>query len=208
MTDKKKKLGILISGSGTNLQAIIDASKDKSIPAEVALVISDNANAGGISRAEKANIPVQTILRKNFSSKDDFEKNIVHSLLAYEVDLVCLAGFMRIIGKILLKNFRNKIINIHPSLLPAFPGLAAQKQAFDYGVKVSGCTVHFVDEEMDHGPIIIQKAAEVMEDDSSETLQQRILRKEHKIYPEAIKLFCENRLKIENRRVYILPKKS
>ena len=204
---KKIKIGVLVSGSGTNLQSIIDNCESGRIDATVEVVISDAPKAFAIERAKKHQIDTVIIERGKFKNRKTFEERIVSELKAHNVDLVCLAGFMRIIGKTLLGGFPGEIINIHPALLPSFPGLNGQKQAFDYGVKITGCTVHFVDDKVDHGPIICQSSVPVKEDDSAESLKERILTEEHKIYPQAIQLYAEKRLKIENRRVYILPEK-
>lgn len=199
----KTNLGILISGQGSNMEAIINACKDDSYPARVAIVIADNKDAKGLQIAKKENIPTKVFLRSNFENKNSFETEIVSSLNEYNVNLVCLAGFMRIIGKTILNTYPNKVLNIHPSLLPSFPGLDAQKQAFDYGVKQSGCTVHFVDNKIDHGPIILQKSVPVELNDTEQSLAARILEQEHLVYPKAIQLFSEGRLRIDGRKVYI-----
>jgi phosphoribosylglycinamide formyltransferase-1 len=196
-------VGVLISGHGSNLQAIIDACRKKEIPAEVVCVISNNSDAFGLERARKEKIPAIVIDDKNFPDKAAFEEQIIHTLWKYDVELVVLAGFMKILSGQFINTFKNRILNIHPALLPSFAGLHGQKQAFDYGVKVSGCTVHFVDEGCDTGPIIIQKTVPVLEDDTAESLSQRILEQEHKAYPEAIGLFAEGRLEIEGRKVRI-----
>lgn len=200
---KRLSLGVLVSGGGTNLQAIIDNSLSGKIDAEVKVVISDKANAFALTRAKKAGIPTAVHLRKDYSSKAEFEAAIVKTLKAHHVELVCLAGFMRILSPVLLGSFPGRIINIHPALLPSFPGLHAQKQALDYGVKVSGCTVHFVDEGTDTGPIIIQTAVPVLHGDTEESLAARILAQEHRIYSEAIQLFAKGRLEIKGRSVVI-----
>jgi phosphoribosylglycinamide formyltransferase-1 len=200
---KKIPLGVLVSGSGTNLQAIIDASESGKIDAEVRVVISNVPDAKALERAKEHKIPAVVIESMGFESKAAFESEIVKALTGHGAELVCLAGFMRIIGDTLLSAFSSRIINIHPALLPSFPGLEGQKQAFDYGVKVSGATVHFVDEETDHGPIICQTAVEVFEDDTVEKLKARILEQEHIIYPKAIQLIAEGRVSIEGRRVHI-----
>lgn len=197
-------VGVLASGSGTNLQAIIDATEKGEISAKVVVVISDVENAYCLERAKKHNIPAIFVNRKNFSSKDDYEREILKYLKNYNVDLVVLAGYMRIVGKIIIDEYRNKIMNIHPALLPSFPGLEAWCQAIEYGVKISGATVHFVDEGMDTGPIILQEAVPVFDNDTPEILHKRIQQVEHKIYPKAIQLFAEGKLKIEGRRVKIL----
>ncbi|MFA4873965.1 MAG: phosphoribosylglycinamide formyltransferase [bacterium] len=201
---RKLPIGVLVSGSGTNLQSIIDASLQGLIDAQVRVVVSDVAEAYALARARKSGIPAIAIERNNFSSRPEFEEAIVDTLNERGVELVCLAGFMRIIGATLLEAFPDRIINVHPALLPSFPGLHAQKQALDYGVKVAGCTVHFVDSKTDHGPVIAQASVEVREDDTAETLAARILKEEHRIYPEAIQLYAAGRLKIEGGRVRIL----
>ncbi len=201
-------IGVLVSGNGSNLEAIALASKDGTIGATVAVVVSDNKDAFAIERAKKNNIPYEVVLRKDFENRNSFEEKIVSILKEHGVGLVCLAGFMRIIGKVLLEAFPERIMNVHPALLPSFPGLDAQKQTLDHGVKVSGCTVHFVDGKVDHGPIIIQESVSVRENDTVETLKARILEKEHEIYPKAIGLFAEKRLKIVGRRVYITDKQG
>lgn len=204
MTGKKiLNLGILVSGSGSNLQSIIDSCESGKIDAKVCVVISDNPAAFGVERAKKHKIPFFVIERQNFENKSSFEDEIAAKLRDHKTELVCLAGFMRIIGRTLLGAFKNKIINIHPALLPSFPGLDGQKQAFDYGVKIAGCTVHFVDEKTDHGPIIIQTAVPVLENDTIESLKERILKEEHRTYPEAINLIANNRVSIENRKVHV-----
>lgn len=198
------KLGILASGRGSNLQSIIDSIENKELDAEIAVVISDRRDAFALERAKKHGIYAEYVNPGDYASKESYEKALVELLEAEEVGLVILAGFMRILSPYFIKHFKRRIMNIHPSLLPAFPGLHAQKQAYDYGVKVSGCTVHFADEGMDTGPIILQASVKVKDDDTEETLASRILEKEHLIYPEAIKLFIEDRLKIEGRKVRII----
>ncbi|OGC04101.1 phosphoribosylglycinamide formyltransferase [candidate division WOR-1 bacterium RIFOXYA12_FULL_43_27] len=188
-----KQIGVLISGRGSNLQAIIDAG----LP--VAVVISNDPSAFGLERAKKHNIPAVIINHKDYKDKNTYELEIVKVLQKHKVDLVCLAGYMRIVGEVLLQNYPNKILNIHPALLPSFPGLHSQKQALAHGVKISGCTVHFVDEGCDTGPIIMQAAVPVVENDTEETLSARILEQEHIIYPQAIKLVCEGRIKNEKK---------
>jgi phosphoribosylglycinamide formyltransferase 1 len=197
-------VGVLISGRGSNLQAIIDATEKGIIPAKVAVVISNRADAYGLERAKKHGIPTAVFDPKKFEDKNTYELEIVKVLKEHKADLVCLAGYMRIIGTVLLEHFQKKILNIHPALLPSFPGLHVQKAALDHGAKISGATVHFVDEGCDTGPIIIQAPVSILEDDTEETLSARILEQEHKIYPEAIKLFAEGKLKIEGRKVKIL----
>ncbi|MBN3033328.1 MAG: phosphoribosylglycinamide formyltransferase [Candidatus Saganbacteria bacterium] len=194
-------LGILVSGRGSNLQAIIDACEGGKIPAKVAVVISNDPAAAGLERAKKHNIPAVVFEPKNYKDKNTYELEIVKELKKHNAQLVCLAGYMRIVGAVLLEHFPRRIINIHPSLLPSFPGLRAQRQALDHGVTVTGCTVHFVDAGCDTGPIIIQSAVPVKENDTEETLSARILEQEHQIYPLAIEFIAKDRLKIEGRRV-------
>jgi phosphoribosylglycinamide formyltransferase-1 len=192
---------VLISGRGSNLQAIIDACGAQKIPAKVAVVISNNPEAAGLERAKKHGIPAVVIDNRQFADKNTYELEIVKALKEHKVGLVCLAGYMRIVGAVLLDHFRGKMINIHPSLLPSFPGLHAQRQALEHGVTVTGCTVHFVDEGCDTGPIIVQSAVPVKENDTEETLSARILEQEHQIYPLAIEFIAKDKLRIEGRRV-------
>lgn len=197
------KLGVLASGRGTNFQAIADAIENNMLKASIGILISDVPDAYAIERAKELKINHLYINPKEFAAKDDFFVRIADELKTRGVQLVILAGFMRIVRKPLIDAFRNRIMNIHPALLPAFPGLHGQKQAIDYGVKISGCTVHFVDEGMDTGPIIIQAAVPVLSDDTEETLSERILSYEHKIFPEAIRLFAEGKLEIRGRKVFV-----
>lgn len=198
---ERKRLGVLVSGRGTNLQALIDASKDKDYPAEVVVVISNNPSAYAIERAKRENIPVFIVKREDYKNKKEYEESIKKILLDYKVDLVVLAGYMKIVGKTLLEAFPNRIINIHPSLLPSFPGLEAQRQAWEYGVKISGCTVHFVDEGIDSGPIIGQRAVLVYDDDTPESLAERILIEEHKLLVESVRKIFTEEYEIIGRRV-------
>jgi len=195
------KLGILASGRGSNFQSIIDAVENGSLNAQIAVLIVDKKDAFARERAKKHNIEDIWLDPKGSANQSVYFELIRDALLARNVQLVILAGFMRIVQKPLLEAYPNRIMNIHPSLLPAFPGLHAQRQAIQYGVKVSGCTVHFVDEGTDTGPIIIQAAVAVAPDDTEETLAERILREEHRIYPEAIRLYSEGRLTIQQRTV-------
>lgn len=197
-------IAVLVSGRGSNLQAIIDSIESGYLQARISIVISDVEGAYALERARKHGIEAVFINPKNFASKELYEEEVLRTLREHGSELVLLAGYMRILGKTLLSAFRNRILNIHPALLPAFPGLHAQRQAFDYGVKAAGCTVHFVDETLDCGPIILQRCVEVREDDTADTLADRILEQEHKIYPEAVRLFVENRLRIEGRKVRII----
>ncbi len=204
------KIGVLLSGQGSNLQAIIDRIKEGFLPVEIALVLSDNPKAYGLKRAEAAGIKARYIAPGPYRTilSPEAEEIYITALKEAEVELVCLAGFMRVIKKKMLDAFPGKIINIHPSLLPAFPGLEAWKQALDYGVRFSGCTVHFVEAGVDTGPIILQAVVPVLEDDTAETLLNRIHEKEHIIYPLAIKLFAQGKLKISGRRVIIQETKN
>lgn len=197
------KLGILISGNGSNLQSIIDHIEKGSLKAVIKIVISNNPDAFGIQRAKKHGIEVAVLNQRDFKSKEAFDLEIVRILKINDVQLIVLAGFMRIITPGFLKAFPEKIMNIHPALLPSFSGLHGQKQAFDYGVKFSGCTVHFVNEGVDTGPIIIQSVVAVNDDDTEETLSKRILKEEHRIYPQAIQFYAEGRLQIKDRKVKI-----
>ena len=195
------KLAVLCSGRGSDLQSIIDAIKSNELSAEISVVITDKPNVQALERAEKAGIKNICVDRKTFENRADFEAEILKHLT--EIDLVVLAGFMRILSPEFVKKFTGRLMNIHPSLLPSFKGAHAHKDVLDYGVKISGCTVHFVDEGTDSGPIILQAAVPVFDDDTEETLSARVLEQEHKIYPQAIKLFVEGKLKIEGRKVII-----
>jgi phosphoribosylglycinamide formyltransferase 1 len=194
------RLGILISGRGSNLQSIIDAIREGTLDATIAVVISNRADAAGLDRAREAGIETLHISHRAFASRDDFDRAIVDALRARGVGLVCLAGFMRLVGTPMLEAFPGAILNVHPSLLPAFPGVDAQRQALAHGVKVSGVTVHLVTHELDGGPIVAQRAVPVRDDDTAETLSARILLEEHRAYPEAIKLLLEGRWRLEGRR--------
>jgi len=202
-----KNIAVLVSGRGSNLQAIMDAIDRGEINGRIVAVVSNRKDAYALERARQRNIPAIFIDHRRKARKD-FEEEIIQALKPYSPDLIVLAGFMRILTPHFVSAYRGRIMNIHPALLPSFPGTHAQKDALEWGVKVTGCTVHFVDEVTDHGPIIIQRAVEVMENDTVETLAARILEQEHKAFPEAVKLFCEDRLVIEGRRVRILPPKE
>ena len=195
------KLAVLCSGRGTDLQSIIDAIQAGKLDAKISIVLTDKPGVKALERAEKSGIKNICADRKNFEERADFERKLSEEI--GEVDLIVLAGFMRILSPDFVRKYPGKIMNIHPSLLPAFPGAHAHRDALAYGVKVSGCTVHFVDEGTDSGPIILQAAVEVREDDTEETLSARILEKEHIIYPLAIKLFVDGKLKIVGRKVFI-----
>jgi len=196
-------IGVLASGRGTNLQAIIEAIKEGKIEGRISIVISDNQDAFALKRAEQHNIETEYVNFKSFKNREDYDKKIMEYLKEKDVDLVVLAGYMRILSSYFIKMYKNRIMNIHPALLPSFPGLYAQRQAVEHGVKVSGCTVHFVDEGVDSGLIILQRAVEVSDDDTEESLAGKILKEEHQIYPRAIQLFSEGRLIIKGRRVFI-----
>ncbi len=197
------RIGVLASGRGSNLQSIMDNCQNGYIPGEVVLVLSDNPQAYALERAEQAGIKAVSLVPGDFGSRDLYEEKLVELLQEQKVDLVCLAGYMRLVGSTLLAAYPNRIINIHPALLPAFPGLHGQEQAFNYGVRFSGCTVHFVDSGMDTGPIILQKVVPVEPDDDADSLADRILVQEHQAFPEAIKYFAEDRLIIQGRKVII-----
>jgi len=197
------KLGVLISGSGSNLQSIIDNIEKGALQATIEIVVCNKPDALGINRAQKHGLPVAVLKHEDFKTREDFDAELIRILKKSEVDLVALAGFMRILTPFFLKAFPQKVINIHPALLPSFPGTSGQKDAFEYGVKFSGCTVHFVDEGVDSGPIIIQSVVPVFQSDTKETLAARILKEEHRIYPRAIQFFAEGKIEIAGRRVRI-----
>lgn len=199
----KVTLGILASGRGSNAQAIMDAIRRGEVDATVGIIISDNPAAPVLARAAEYGVPARCIERAGFATREAFEKAVADELAAHGVELVVLAGFMRLLSPYFINRFPGRIMNIHPSLLPAFPGLDAQGQALRYGVKVAGCTVHFVDEGMDSGPIILQEAVPVRDDDTPATLAERILAVEHVLYPRAISLYCQGRLVVDGRRVLI-----
>jgi len=202
---RKKVLGVLVSGRGSNLQAIVDAINSDRIVAKIGVVISDNPEANALRRVAGLDIPTAVVERKKYASKQEFEAAIIAQLDLHHVELVLLAGFMRILSPQFINRFPARVMNIHPALLPAFPGLDAQEQALRYGVKVSGATVHFVDEGMDSGPIILQEAVPVEDDDTVATLSERILHLEHRLYVRAVRLYCEERILMEGRTVKILP---
>lgn len=198
-----KHIVVLASGRGSNFQAVINAIAAGHIPAACVALITDNPKAYAIERAQKADVPVIVLDYPSFPSKEAYEHALLTVMQQQKADLFVLAGYMRILGTAIVKVFPGKIVNIHPALLPSFTGLHAQRQAVAYGVKVAGCTVHFVDENLDCGPIILQKCVPVLKDDDEGSLAERILIEEHICYPEAIRLFCENRLEIEGRTVRI-----
>ena len=196
----RKRLGILISGRGSNFLAIADAIAAQRLPAEIAVVISNRLEAPGILAAQERGLRAIAIASKGLD-REAYDRQLIDELKARQVDLVCLAGYMRILSGHFIREFHQRILNIHPSLLPAFPGLDAQYQALEHGVKFSGCTVHFVEEGLDSGPIISQAAVPVLADDTVESLSARILKEEHRIYPEAIGLILSGQYRIEGRRV-------
>ena len=201
MPSEKFKLAVLVSGRGSNLQAIIDSIEKNNLAAEISLILSNVPDAYALQRGKKHRLKSIFLDPKSFSSRDDYEKQMIELLQTKSIDLVCLAGFMRILGKKFIEAFSGKIINIHPSLLPAFPGLNVQEKALQHGVRFSGCTVHFVNEEVDGGAIISQAVVPILDADDTQSLSDRILEQEHIIYPEAIRLIIENRLEFSGRRV-------
>jgi phosphoribosylglycinamide formyltransferase-1 len=194
------QIGVLISGRGSNLQALIDAGKRGELGGEVAIVVSNVADAPGLERARRAAVPTVVLDHKG-RKREEYDAEVVSILQEHDVELVCLAGFMRLLSPAFVRAFPGRILNIHPALLPAFPGLQAQRQAFEYGVKVSGATVHLVDEGLDSGPIVAQEAVPVRSDDTAESLAVRILEVEHRLYPRAVRLLLEGRSRVAGRRV-------
>jgi len=199
-----KKIAVLASGQGTNLQAILEAAERGEIAGRVALVLSDRKGAYALERARSRGIKTLWLNPKQYLNRTEYDEAMAKELLAEGVDLLVLAGFMRLLSAVVTTVFRNKIINIHPSLLPAFPGTSGVEQALDYGVKVTGCTVHFVDEGLDTGPIILQEAVPVIQGDTAETLHQRIHAAEYRIFPRAIELLCRDKITIDGRRCQII----
>jgi phosphoribosylglycinamide formyltransferase-1 len=200
----KLGVGVLISGRGSNMEALAEACAADDFPAEVRLVLSNRPDASGLEKAASFGIPTAVVDHREFQDKAAFERAVIAELERQGVELICLAGFMRVLSADFVERFPMRILNIHPSLLPSFPGLHVQQQAVDHGVRYSGCTVHFVVPEVDAGPIIVQAVVPIEPDDTAETLAARILEQEHRIYPEAVRLFAEGRLRIEGRRVRIL----
>lgn len=200
---RKLPIAVLVSGSGTNLQAIVDAIEAGALAAEIRVVISNNPKAPAVERCRKHGIPAVLHPNGSYGSKEEFEAAISQTVIESGAELICLAGFMKVLSPAFVKRFAGRIMNIHPALLPSFPGLHGQRQALEYGVKISGCTVHFVNEGVDAGPIVLQAAVPVMDNDTEETLSARILNEEHKLYPRAIQLYAEGRLVIKGRRVLI-----
>jgi phosphoribosylglycinamide formyltransferase-1 len=196
-------IGVLISGGGTNLQAIIDAIETKRLDAAIKLVLSNKADTYGLVRAKNHGIATEILDHRKYPSRETYDQAVVDLLRAHGVELVVLAGFMRLLSPVFVKAYSNRIMNIHPALLPSFPGLHVQKKAVEYGVRFSGCTVHFVNDECDEGPIIIQAVVPVFADDTEAKLAARILKEEHRIYPRAIQLYAEGRLRVDGRRVIV-----
>lgn len=196
------RLGILISGRGSNFEAIANAIARRKLDAEIAIVVSNRANAGGLDFARERGIPMRVIESRGME-REAYDKLVIEELRTHEVDLVCLAGFMRLLSASFVQAFPNRVLNIHPSLLPAFPGLDAQRQALDYGVKITGCTVHIVDEFLDSGPILVQSAVPVLDGDTVESLSARILAQEHVIYAKAVQDMVERRITLQGRRALI-----
>ncbi|MFY9732784.1 MAG: phosphoribosylglycinamide formyltransferase [Candidatus Acidiferrales bacterium] len=199
----KKRIGVLLSGRGSNFEALADSVAAGRIPnAEIAIVISNRENAPGIEKARARDIPAQVIPSRGLE-REAYDKLVLAALEEKKIDLVCLAGYMRLLSPAFVAAYRGRILNIHPSLLPAFPGLESQRQAIEHGAKFSGCTVHFVDENLDAGPIILQAAVPIRDDDTPETLSERVLKEEHRIYTEAVRIVLEGRYRMEGRRVLL-----
>jgi len=197
----KKRIGVLLSGRGSNFEALAESVAAERIPnAEIAVVLSNQPNAAGLQKAEARGIPARMIPSKGLQ-REAYDRQVVAVLQEHKVDLICLAGYMRLLSPYFVAAFPQKILNIHPSLLPSFPGLESQKQALDHGVKFAGCTVHFVDENLDAGPIILQAVVPVLDSDDEHALSSRILKEEHRIYSEAVKIILEGKYRIEGRRV-------
>jgi len=197
------RVGLLISGRGSNMIALVEAMREGRIGAEPVLVVSNVPTAPGLERAAAWGIPCEVVDHRQVKPREAHERRVAELLHAQRVDLVCLAGYMRLLTPWMVREFPQRILNVHPSLLPAFPGLHAQRQALHHGVKVAGCSVHFVDEDCDHGPIVLQATVPVHDDDDEEALSARILEQEHRIYPEALRLFFEGRLDVHGRRVHV-----
>ncbi len=203
-----KRLAVFISGRGSNFRAIHDKVKKGIIRGKIVVIISDNSAAPGLEYARSAGIRTAVFEKKREESRDAYFERILTLLERESVDGIVLAGFMKVLSRNFIHRYPNRILNIHPALLPSFPGVEAQKQAFEYGVKYSGCTVHFVDDGVDTGPVILQEIVPVLEDDDEHTLADRILEKEHTIYPKALQYFCEDRLEVQGRRVFVRPEGS
>jgi len=200
---KKRRLAVLASGRGSNLQSILEACQEGRIKAEVVVVLSDQENAMALEKASRKGIPSFWLDSADFSTKQEYEEKLAQVINDYQVDFILLAGFMRIFSPVFIRGVKGPILNIHPSLLPAFTGLNAQRQALEYGVRYSGCTVHFVDEGVDTGPIIMQAVVPLFPNDTEESVSERILREEHRIYPEVVQLLCEGKIRCVGRKVII-----
>ena len=199
----RMRVGVLVSGSGTNLQALLDAAADPGYPAEVAVVLSNVPGVPALERARKRNVRTVVLPHEGYPDRAAYDRALVEALAPHRCAVVCLAGFMRLLGATFLRAFPGGVLNIHPALLPSFPGLHAQRQALEHGVRVSGCTVHLVDEGTDTGPIVAQAAVPVLDGDTEESLRQRIQEQEHRLYPLALRLLAEGRLRVEGRRVHV-----
>ncbi|MDC4204271.1 MAG: phosphoribosylglycinamide formyltransferase [Candidatus Manganitrophus sp.] len=197
------RLGVLVSGRGSNLEAILDAIKQGKLSARVAVVISNKKDAAALERAARYQVPAIFLDQTHYSRREEYDAAVLQQLKEFGVEFVVLAGYMRLVTPTLIQPYHDRIINTHPSLLPAFPGMHAQRQALSYGVRVSGCTIHFVDEEMDHGPIIAQASVPVFEGDTVEQLSERILAEEHRLLPQVLQLYAEGKLKVDGRKVHI-----
>ncbi len=197
------RIGVLISGRGSNLQALIDAQNIGELKGEIVVVISNKSSAYGLERASKVGITTRCITKKDFPDRAEYDREVIKVLKENNVDLIILAGYMRILTELFISEFENLIINIHPSLLPSFRGVKAQEQAIEFGAKISGCTTHFVTLEMDAGPIILQQAVNVLESDTSETLASRILIEEHKLLVKSVRLFCEGKLTVNGKKIHV-----
>jgi len=200
---ERRRVGILISGRGSNMIALVEAMQAGRLPAEPVLVLSNEPEAPGLAAARTRGVPTAVVDHRRVKPREAHEREVIAALDAHGVELVCLAGYMRLLSGAMVGRYRGRMLNIHPSLLPAFPGLDAQRQALEHGAKLAGCTVHFVDEGCDQGPIVLQAAVAVEEADTEATLSARILEAEHRLYPEAVALWCEGRLRVEGRRVHI-----
>ena len=201
--NSKLGIGVLVSGSGSNLQSIIDRIEEGRLAAEIKVVISNNPEAYALERCRKHHIPATVIRHQEFGKREDFDRQMIKVLESHQVELVVMAGFMRVLTPLFLDTFSMKIMNIHPALLPAFPGTHVQQKAIDYGVKFSGCTVHFADEGVDTGPVIIQAVVPVLAEDTADTLAARILKEEHRIYPQAIQFYAEGKIQVSGRKVSV-----
>lgn len=202
------RLGVLVSGRGSNLEAILDAIKQGKLTARVAVVISNKKDAAALERAARYQVPALFLDPTRYSRREEYDAAVLQQLKEFGVELVVLAGYMRLVTPTLIQPYHDRIINTHPSLLPAFPGIHAQRQALSYGVRVSGCTIHFVDEEMDHGPIIAQASVPVFEGDTVERLSERILAEEHRLLPQVLQLYADGKLKVDGRKVHIRERAS